>query len=147
MVPTLLGRHFAIALELASAGRGGGALCCPGETLGLVSMWYEEPGKHPTPVNKSWYFSRRFSFVKGKGCGLPRTSYSLKHRFAVTLNSNVQFSFRRFKLCAVILPITASTSTISACLLTWGMGCWYRWRKPGMIPSLTFQFHHMLLTS
>ena len=47
IVPALLGRHLAIGLGLAS---GGG---CTGKMLGLVSTWYEGPGKHPTPVNES----------------------------------------------------------------------------------------------
>ena len=49
IVPALLGRHLAIGLGLASGG------CCIGEMLGLVSMWYEGPGKQKTPVNKSCY--------------------------------------------------------------------------------------------
>ena len=39
---------------------------CTGETSGLVSIWYGEPGKQPTLVKTSWDSFRRYSFISVK---------------------------------------------------------------------------------
>ena len=115
--------------------RGG---CCTGETSGLVPIWYEGPGKQPTPVKTSWYSFGRYSFVTGKWCGLPRASNSLGDWLVDLLllsMATAQLSFRRFKLCADMLPVMGgpSTSTTST-WITLGFGLlgrlMYTWQDP-----------------
>ena len=121
IVPALLGRHLAIGLGLAS----GGGVHRENARVGFYVVWgtWEAPdtSKRILILVQEIYF-----------CQWQRVWFAtyiiqfqaLSGRFAVTLNSNVQFSFRRFKFCADILPITAGplTSTISACLPTWVVG-------------------------
>ena len=138
-------RHLAIGLGLAPGG---------GFILGKFLGWFLCDMGHLGISKTSKHiltFVQEIFFCQWKRCGLPRTSYNFKHWVAGLLllsTATVLFSFRRFKICADILPITAgrSTSTISACT-DFEYGCWDPWRTPGMIPSLGFQSHHMLLTS
>ena len=144
IVPALLGRHLAIGLGLAS----GGGVHRENARVGFYVVW--GTWEAPDTSKRILILVQEIFFCQWKRIWFATyiiQFQALSGRFAVTLK--VQLSFRRFELCADILPITAGPlkSTISACLLTWGMSCWDPWRTPGMILSLGFQSHHMLLTS
>ena len=61
------------------------------------------------PAKISSYSFRRYSFVSGKGRGLPHTSNNLGLLLLSTVTT--QLSFRGFRLCADMLPIMAEPST------------------------------------
>ena len=141
VVPALLGRHLAIGLGLASEGI----------VLGKCSGWFlcdmGEPGKPTSLVNTvifNWYSFRMMFFCQWN---------SFKPWVAGLLllsTATVQFSFRRFKLCAdIIIAYLQQGHRHQQFLpvLIWGMGCRDPWRTLGVIPSLGFHLHHMLLTS
>ena len=114
VIPALLGRHLAIGLGLASEGI----------VLGKCSGWFlcgmGEPGKPTSLVNTvifNWYSFRMMFFCQWN---------SFKPWVAGLLllsTATVQFSFRRFKLCADILPIYSRVIDINNFCLYW-FGVW-----------------------
>ena len=120
VIPALLGRHLAIRLLLINYWTG---TClrgyCTGELFGLVSMWYGRTWEaHITSKHIfNWYSFRMMFFCQWN---------SFKPWVAGLLllsTATVQFSFRRFKLCADILPICSRVININNFCLHW-FGVW-----------------------
>ena len=99
-------------------------LASEGIVRGNCSGWFlcgmGEPGKHTSPVNTS-----SIDTLSGDILLTMEQFQTLSSRFAVALNS-VQFSFRRFKLCAdIIIAYLQQGHRHQQFLpvLIWGMGC------------------------